>query len=111
MEFDTPATRFRLPPLTLQPIVENAVKYGINPEAAPLLIRVVSRETAEGFEITVTDNGPGFDERDFLRPDDREPHMALNNIRERLTMMCSGTLSVERREEGGSAVTIRIPGR
>ena len=111
VEFDTPATQFRLPPLTLQPIVENAVKYGINPEAAPLLIRVVSRETAEGFEVTVSDNGPGFDERDFLRPDDREPHVALNNIRERLTMMCSGTLSVERREEGGSAVTIRIPGR
>ena len=111
VEFDTPAVQFRLPPLTLQPIVENAVKYGINPEAAPLLIRVVSRETAEGFEVTVTDNGPGFDEQDFRKPDDREPHVALNNIRERLAMMCAGTLTVERREEGGSAVTIRIPGR
>ncbi len=51
---------FRVPPLTLQPIVENAVKHGRNPYAGPLRIAIRTRKTPTGSEITVSDNGPGF---------------------------------------------------
>ena len=56
MEFDTPVVNFRLPPLTLQPIVENAVKYGLSPELEPLYISVLTEETAEGIWITVVED-------------------------------------------------------
>ena len=103
-EFDTPVINFRLPALTLQPIVENAVKHGRDPELDPLYISVITNETENGVEISVIDSGPGFGEID-----NDEPHIALNNIRERLKMMCNGTLTIAPREVGGTAVTVFIP--
>ncbi|MBO4385071.1 MAG: histidine kinase [Clostridia bacterium] len=105
VEFDTPCTLFRIPPLTLQPIVENAVKHGLSPELWPLRISVATRETDGGSEVIVEDNGPGF-----APSDDDEPHIALANIRERLNMM-GGRMLIEQRAEGGTRVTVRVPVR
>ncbi|MBR0414944.1 MAG: histidine kinase [Clostridia bacterium] len=102
--FDTPHTNFRVPPLTLQPLVENAVKHGMDPNGEPLHIYVKTRETDSGSEIIVENDGP-----DFNPADDNEPHIALANIRERLKMMCEGTLEIAPREGGGTVVTVVIP--
>ena len=104
VEYDTPHKNFRLPPLTLQPIVENAVKHGMDPECAPLCISIRTRETPFGSEIVVEDNGPGF-----APADDSEPHIALANIRQRLEMMCGGKMTIRPREGSGTAVTVIIP--
>ena len=106
VEYDTPHTRFRVPPLTLQPIVENAVKHGMDPDSAPLRICIRTRETDSGHEITVEDNGPGFAQ---ANTDDSEPHIALANIQQRLEIMCGGTLTVMPREGGGTVVKITLP--
>ncbi|MBQ3416857.1 MAG: histidine kinase [Ruminococcus sp.] len=104
VEFDTPYTSFRLPPLTLQPIVENAVKHGVDPDLDPLYITVRTREDKQGAEITVEDTGPGFGLND-----NNEPHIALGNIRERLEMMCKGKMEIAPRDGGGTVVTVFIP--
>ena len=104
VRFDTPHTRFRLPPLTLQPIVENAVKHGLDPSRGPLFITIRTRETESGSEITVGDTGPGY-----TPADDDEPHIALANIRERLALMCGGELTIRSGENGGTVVTITVP--
>ena len=104
VSFDTPHTTFRLPPLTLQPIVENAVKHGMKSSSEPIHISVITRRTDTSSEITVLDDGPGFGEID-----DNEPHIALNNIRQRLELMCSGKLEISPREEGGTSVKVMIP--
>ncbi len=101
--FDTPCTQFRLPPLTLQPIVENAVKHGVDPELSPLHIAVSTREEKKRILITVEDDGPGFG-----AADNDEPHVALNNIRERLRMM-RGELKISQRPGGGTRVTVIVP--
>lgn len=103
VEFDTPYTSFRLPPLTLQPIVENAVKHGVDPDLDPLYITVRTRENKQGAEITVEDTGPGFGLND-----NNEPHIALGNIRERLEMMCNGKLTISERKGGGTVIKIII---
>ena len=104
VEFDLPFTAFRVPPLTLQPIVENAVKHGLDPELEPLFISVSSRRQDGYAEVIVDDSGPGF------KPTDNdEPHIALANIRDRLKMMCGGELAISSRDCGGTVVTIRIP--
>ncbi len=104
VEIDTPHTGFRIPPLTLQPIVENSVKHGVSPGMQPLYLSVLTRETPDGSEIIVEDTGPGF-----AQTDDNEPHVALANIRERLALLCGGTLSIEPRAAGGTRVTLHIP--
>ena len=104
VEYDTPHTLFRVPPLTLQPIVENAVKHGMDPDASePLLVSIKTAQTDSGSEIVVEDNGPGF-----KATDDSTPHTALNNIRERLSNI-GASLTVSSREQGGTTVRIFIP--
>ena len=104
VDFDTPHTSFRIPPLTLQPVVENAVKHGMDPESEPLHLSIRTRKTDSGSEIIVEDNGSGFDPAE-----DSEPHHALANIRQRLEMMCGGKLEIMPREGGGTVVKIMIP--
>ena len=104
VDFDTAFTHFRLPPLTLQPLVENAVKHGMDPYAGPLHVSIRTKRTDTGVEITVEDDGVGFD------PDDEsKPHTTLDNIRQRLDMMCGGSLAIRPRDGGGTVVTISIP--
>ena len=106
VEYDTPVTNFRLPPLTLQPLVENSVKHGMNPYSGPLHVSVRTRRTEAGIEVIVEDNGPGFD------PDDEsKPHTTLANIRQRMEMMCGGSLAIRPRDGGGTVATATIPDR
>lgn len=103
MEWDTPFINFSLPPLTLQPIVENAVKHGISPELGPLYISVLTQATDSGGRIIVEDTGLGF-----APADNDRPHIALANIRERLEQI-GGTLTIEQRSEGGTRVILWVP--
>ena len=104
VEYDTPHTRFRVPPLTLQPLVENAVKHGMDPDGDPLHIYVKTRQSNNDSEIIVENDGP-----DFNPTDDNEPHIALNNIRQRLELMCKGKLEIAPRKGGGTSVKVTIP--
>lgn len=104
VSFDTPHTMFRVPPLTLQPIVENAVKHGMKSSSDPIHISVVTQQTDTENVILVEDDGPGF-----KLTDDNEPHVALDNIRQRLALMCGGKLIIETRQGGGTLVKVTIP--
>ena len=84
--------------------VENAVKHGMKLEGDPLHIYVKTRKTNSGSEIVVENDGP-----DFTATDNDEPHIALNNIRQRLKMMCRGKLEIAPRDGGGTVVTVFIP--
>ena len=104
VEFDTPHTQFAVPPLTLQPLAENAVKHGMSPDTVPLRILIRTQKTEAGNEIVVEDNGPGFDPAVA-----DNPQTTLANIRQRLAMMCGGTLDIAPREGGGTRVSVSIP--
>lgn len=104
IDFDTPHTSFRVPPLTLQPIVENAVVHGLRGSNAPIHVSVITRKSDTAYEIIVEDDGPGF-----RSTDNDDPHIALDNIRERLDIMCGGTISISPRQEGGTSVKVTIP--
>lgn len=104
VDFDTPHTSFCIPPLTLQPIVENAVKHGMSSTSEPIHISVLTRQTETASEIIVEDDGLGF-----APADDNEPHIGLNNIRQRLDLMCGGTLTLSPREGGGTSAKVTIP--
>ena len=104
VDYDTPHIDFKVPPLTLQPLVENAVKHSLDPNGEALHIYVKTRLTDSGNEIIVENNG-----LDYQPSADNEPHTALANIQQRLDMMCKGTLKITPREGGGTVVKVTIP--
>lgn len=106
VEFDTQHTAFRLPALTLQPLVENAVKHSIGKGSTPSTVLVRSYYQ-DGFSIiTVEDNGPGFDSAAESNPSE---HIGLKNVEERLRMMCNGTLEIRSSPGHGTIVTVSLP--
>ncbi len=105
VEYDTAFTAFRLPALTLQPIVENSIKHGVGTGRPHGQIMIRSRACEGGAEIVVEDDGPGFAQQ----VEDAEGHVGLQNVRERLEMMCGGTLEITPRPGGGTVVTVQIP--
>ena len=88
----------------MQPIVENAIKHGLDPDSEQLHISIRTRHTGANTEIIVEDNGRGFDPSD-----DNESGIALKNIRQRLDMMCGGSLAITSCEGSRTVVTVKIP--
>ena len=108
VEFDTPNTFFRIPVLTLQPIVENAVEHGVREnEDGAGTVTVSTREYSDRWEITVSDDGPGFDPDEIAG--DGERHIGLKNVRERLRHVSGGGLRIESAPGKGCRVTIELP--
>lgn len=104
LEFDFEDKDFMLPSLTLQPLVENSVKHGIDPSGNVLRIVIRSRRTEEGHIITIEDNGTKDVKTEF-----EGTHIAVSNIRKRLTWMCNGSLAMQDNNEEGTVVKIMIP--
>ena len=104
--FEINSDDFRIPALTVQPIVENAIKHGLMKLAKGGTIRVVSFETDTDYCISVVDDGVGFDTSTLF--EDRN-HVGLRNIRERLRVMVNGTLTIESTPGVGTKVLITIP--
>ena len=104
--FEMDSSDFYIPALTIQPIVENAIKHGLMKLQKGGTIRVVSYETKTDFCVLVEDNGVGFDTGLLL--DERE-HVGIRNIRGRLKAMVNGTLQIESTQGVGTKVLINIP--
>ena len=105
--YDLSCTDFLLPPLTLQPLAENAVRHGIRgKKSGEGTVTISTRAFPDRYEIVVADDGPGFDP-DAL-PQDGAPHIGLANVRERLRY-AGASLWIGPRPGGGTEATIVIP--
>ena len=104
--FEMNSEDFHIPALTIQPIVENAIKHGLMKLPKGGMIHVVSYETETAYCISVEDDGVGFDTSALL---DERKHVGLRNIRERLKVMVNGTLAIESTVGKGTKVLITIP--
>ena len=94
---------FSIPPLTIQPIVENAVKHGITKKAEGGSIRLSTYEEDTHYVIEIIDDGVGFD------TEASEMHVGLKNVRSRIAAMCRGELTVKSTLGVGTRVRIEIP--
>ena len=100
-------TSFNVPPLSVQPIVENALKHAFNRKQTERTVIISSFSDDKKFYITVEDNGNGFDLNilDTLNSD----HIGINNVKERLKTGLNGTLHIDSVIGKGTKVTITIP--
>ena len=104
--FEMNSVDFKLPALTIQPIVENAIKHGLMKLQKGGTIKVVSYETDESYCVLVEDDGVGFNTNVLL---DERKHVGIRNIRGRLKAMVNGSLEIESTIGVGTKVLITIP--
>ena len=104
--FEMNSGDFHIPALTIQPIVENAIKHGLMKLSKGGTIQVVSYETDTHYCVSVEDDGMGFDTTELL---DNRKHVGIRNIRERLKAMVAGTLEIKSTVGVGTKVLITIP--
>ena len=104
--YDIRTTDFYVPPLCIQPIVENAIKHGILKKLEGGCLTLRSYETADFFVVEVLDDGVGFcmEEIDFKG----NRHFGINNIKYRLEKTCGGELTVLSEIDKGTQVTVRL---
>lgn len=96
---------FSLPPLILQPVIENAIKHGISKKQSGGTIILRTQEVDDQIVITVEDDGVGFEESELAK----KGSVGLNNIRFRLKHRANGTLTIQSVVGEGTVVTITIP--
>ena len=133
-DYDLQVTDFMLPPLVLQPLVENAVKHGAAaaansgatatngsaPDAADAtLITISTRDLGDSICIKVADSSENHErdealshESDFSKKtpesakNSQKKSVGLENVRTRLTIQCGGTLELKKSENGATAIII-----
>ena len=106
IEYDVETTEFVLPALSVQPLVENAIKHGLMRLETGGTVKIHSYETPTHFCVEVIDDGVGFD---VDAPMDEKKHVGLRNIRGRLQAMVNGDLVLESEPGVGTKAMIMIP--
>ena len=107
IEFDISCTSFLVPALSVQPMVENAIKHGVCKKKDGGTVRIGSFETGEHYIVSVADDGTGFDAA--VHEDNGRKHLGIENSRYRIREMVGGSLTIESTPGKGTKVTIRIP--
>ena len=106
IQYDLRSVEFLLPALSVQPLVENAIKHGLMGLEEGGIVTISAYETNESYVVEVTDDGVGFDMNAGY---DETKHVGIKNIRGRIEAMCSGVLTIESEIGKGTKATIRIP--
>ena len=106
IEYDVETTDFVLPALSVQPLVENAIKHGLMRLESGGTVVIRSYETPTHFCVEVKDDGVGFD---MNLPIEEKKHVGLRNIRGRLKAMVNGELTVQSQPGNGTKAVILIP--
>ncbi|MBQ1250133.1 MAG: histidine kinase, partial [Clostridia bacterium] len=106
IQYEVEATEFVLPALSVQPLVENAIKHGLMRLESGGTVVIHSYETPTHFCVEVRDDGAGFD---VDAPVESKKHVGLRNIRSRLKDMVDGELLLESTPGVGTKALIMIP--
>lgn len=109
--YDLHCKDFSIPPLTLQPIVENAVRHGVLKREEGGTVTIRTEETPGAYLIYVEDDGVGmkFTEIERTEGNDDNCHIGIINVRARLEALCNGKLEYRSKETIGTIAIITLP--
>jgi signal transduction histidine kinase len=107
-DIDPEIRSLKIPPMILQPLVENAIKHGIGPKVEGGEVRIQARLTRHQVLLTIEDTGVG---RHSTSPRQRGAGIALSNVRERLQHLYGkgGTLQLEDIDPAGTRAVLTLP--
>ena len=104
VKYDIQVTNFKVPPLSIQPLVENAIKHGILKKIEGGTVTISTHQTNNAYLVEIIDDGVGFniDDVDFTT----NKHIGLNNIRHRIKSMSGGNIAIESELGKGTRVVV-----
>lgn len=104
MVYDIQVIDFPVPPLTIQPLVENAIKHGILKKIEGGKVTLRTYEDKNAYYVEIEDDGVGFDMEkiDFSS----NKHIGLNNVKHRLKTMCKGDIVFSSQVGKGTKVVV-----
>lgn len=108
VEYDINNTDFILPVLSVQPMVENAIKHGITKNIGGGKVWVKTYEDKDNHMVEIIDNGVGFYAKDIDK-NDGKTHIGIKNTKRRIETMCHGTFRIESEVGGLTKVLMTIP--
>jgi len=111
IEYDSNSNmNYLIPPLTIQPIVENAVKHGINKKIDGGKISIVILEKFKNVEITVIDDGVGMDSDKLqeLKKYTEEKGIGISNVYRRLKAFYGQKAEIDIYSEMGQGTKVKI---
>ena len=107
IEYDIQTTDFELPLLSIQPLVENAVKHGVGMKEEGGTVTIATRETDTDYEVIISDDGVGFDTT--VQNNDGRSHVGMENTRRRLKEMCNARVEITSTIGEGTVAKVIIP--
>lgn len=105
--YDIQCTDFELPLLSIQPLVENAVKHGVGMKEDGGTVTIATRETDKAYEVIISDDGVGFDTE--AKKNDGRSHIGMENTRRRLKDMCNADVEITSVIGEGTVARVIIP--
>ena len=105
LRYDIRDKNFVVPALTIQPMVENAIKHGVRIREHGV-VEVTTVKEDNYHVITVKDNGKGFDVDNCKCGDG---HIGIDNVKNRIERLLNGSFMIESEIGNGTTVTIKIP--
>lgn len=107
--YDIQTEDFIIPALTVQPLVENAVKHGMMGSENVCTITIRTKCVERGYQVIIEDDGCGFNPEEVKN--DGRKHIGIESVRSRLKYMVGGTVTVKSAIGEGTTVVIDIPGK
>lgn len=104
--YDTESENFTVPPLSVQPYVENAIKHGVCKRVDGGTVIIKSYSTSENWVIKIIDDGIGFDLSEILK---KKRSVGIKNARYRLSILSQAEIDISSEIGKGTTVTILIP--
>ena len=108
IEYDIKTEDFYLPLLSIQPLVENAVKHGVGMKEDGGTVTIATEETDTAYEVIISDDGVGFDP-DAPKPDDGKTHVGMENTKKRLRDMCGAHVEITSAVGEGTTARVILP--
>ncbi len=112
VEYNIAEEDFWIPPLTIQPLMENAIKYGVGEKSGGGTVKLSTWYEGNKAIVEIKDDGIGFDVNEFehlpIRKDGRS-HIGLSNVRKRVKEMAHGELTISSKINVGTTVRIELP--
>ncbi len=108
IEYDIKTDDFYVPVLSVQTMVENAIKHGIRKNENGIgILKIITEKSEQNYIVKIVDNGVGFDTKKIDTLD--STHIGIRNVSERIKKECNGKLIINSAPNKGTEVKIIIP--